>query len=372
MVTPSLGRARAQFPATGTTVRLEFGGAVAAEPKAVAALVRAARELVERIEAELSRFRDDSDIVRLNRHPDQWVEVGPHTAAVLRAAADLRERTGGLFDPATPGRLIEVEIAAGSPSRARLGSARGSRLGSIVQPRGGRGEARTRGGMKDAQARSRPGELGNRGKPKDACTSGDPMGGRKRGGTPKAEAGRRTGDIGARDGSGEAQVRGSLASGIDLGGIGKGYAADAVLALVRARGVDSALVAVGASSVAVCGERPGGGPWRVALRSPGGGRDEALGVVELARGGLATSGLDEAGHHIVDPRTGLPADSGVLQATVLAEDGMVAEAYSTALMVGGVPAAATWPVDSVLVTAAAVVVSAGARDRFRPSLKARN
>jgi thiamine biosynthesis lipoprotein len=86
----------------------------------------------------------------------------------------------------------------------------------------------------------------------------------------------------------------------------------------------------------------------------------------MTAGGLATSGLDEQAGHIVDPRTGCPAESGLVQATVLADSAMRAEAYSTALMVGGAAAAARWPVDSITVTPQAVLVSPGARDRFQP------
>jgi thiamine biosynthesis lipoprotein len=249
--------------------------------------------LVEEIEAQLSRFRPDSDISRLNREPSRWLEVGAHTAAVLRAAVELRDLTGGLFDPAMPGRAIEVEGQAGGPARARLGPVR----------------------------RARPDGIG------------------------------RNWELGP--------------SGIDLGGIGKGYAADTCLELCRRHGTESALVMVGVSSLAGAGERPGGGPWRIGLRSPGAGPDQSFGLVELAGGGLATSGLDEQRAHIIDPRNGRPADSGLLQATVLAPTAIAAEAYSTALKVGGTAPAAAWPIDSILVTDTAIVVSPGAATRFR-------
>ncbi|MDR1634904.1 MAG: FAD:protein FMN transferase [Bifidobacteriaceae bacterium] len=279
----------------GTMVTLSFTGAIADEPAGHAALVAAVRQLVVEIEDELSRFRPESDISRLNRRPGEWLAVGPHTAAVLAEAARLRAQTQGLFDPALPGRGIGVR------RRAAEGSA-----GTAVMV----AEARLAAGG-DSRDRRR---------------------------------------------------------GIDLGGIGKGYAADACLALCRQFSAASALVAVGVSSLAVMGERPGGGPWRVGIRAPGAGRDQVLGVIDLADGALATSSLDEQAAHIIDPRTGRPCDSDILQATVLADSGMVAEAYSTALLVGGTSCAARWPVDSVTVTAEAVLVSAGARASFRPRL----
>jgi thiamine biosynthesis lipoprotein len=291
----------------GTLVTLKFGGAAADS------LAGEARTLIEEIEAQLSRFRPDSDVSRLSRRPGEWLAVGAHTALVLAEAARLREATEGLFDPALPGRGLEVRHAGGENGQARAGHVPGqaaeARLAVEVLNRGREGRA---------------------GKGRDGIVG---VGG---------------------------------VTGIDLGGIGKGYAAEACLALCRRRGADSALVGVGVSSFAAMGERAGGGPWRIGLRSPGGGPNDALGVLELAGGALATSGVDEQAGHILDPTTGRSADSGILQATVLAATGMEAEAYSTALMVGGVAAAARWPVASVTVTADAVLASPSAR--FSPSL----
>jgi thiamine biosynthesis lipoprotein len=141
-----------------------------------------------------------------------------------------------------------------------------------------------------------------------------------------------------RDASGRWRV--AQGHRVDLGGIAKGYTADAVRDLCRDRGARSVLVSLGTSSIAVHGERPAGGPWRVALRAPGHGRDEAFGVVDLPHGSLSTSGYDERPEGPIDPHTGAPAPRGLLAATVIAEDGMLAEAYSTAFLVAGTELAA--------------------------------
>ncbi len=127
---------------------------------------------------------------------------------------------------------------------------------------------------------------------------------------------------------------------LDLGGIGKGAAVARLIALLAARGVEAAIVSFGESSIGVLGSAPRGRPWRVGVRSPEGGRAATL---ELKTGCLSTSGDYEqtstAGNHVIDPRTGRAADSGVRSATVLAADPARAEAISTALIVLGVDAA---------------------------------
>jgi thiamine biosynthesis lipoprotein len=133
---------------------------------------------------------------------------------------------------------------------------------------------------------------------------------------------------------------------LDLDGIGKGYAADVLAQQLRAHGVKNFLISAGVSSLVGAGERHEGGPWRVGIRAPDGPPARVVGTAML--GGtagleglaLATSGIDRRGQHILDPATGCPPTNGIRQATAFASDATAAEAYSTALVVGGIECAA--------------------------------
>ncbi len=128
---------------------------------------------------------------------------------------------------------------------------------------------------------------------------------------------------------------------LDLGGIAKGYAGQRVRAVLSESGVKSAIVDLG-GDVALLGGKPDGSPWRVAIKDPNGGA--YLGVLETAGDRyIATSGVyerffEENGaryHHILDPRTGRPSDSGLVSATVICEAGVWADALATAVCVMG-------------------------------------
>jgi thiamine biosynthesis lipoprotein len=125
---------------------------------------------------------------------------------------------------------------------------------------------------------------------------------------------------------------------LNFGGIGKGYVLDRMGALARRRGVRHALLSAGTSSIVAIGGRADG--WTIDLRPLlAQGRVARL---SLRDGAVGTSGAGEqffeAGGvrygHVLDPRTGAPA-SGVLCASVIASSGAVADALSTAFLVGG-------------------------------------
>ena len=151
---------------------------------------------------------------------------------------------------------------------------------------------------------------------------------------------------------------------IDLGGFAKGHAVDRAAALLRRRGVTSAIVSAGGDS-RVIGDRRGR-PWSVAIRDPR-RAGEVVAVLPLEDVSVSTSGdyerfFEDGGervHHLIDPATGRSPDH-VHSVTILAADGLTSEALSKAVFVLGVKRglalAATQPgVDAVVVDAHGVL-----------------
>lgn len=128
---------------------------------------------------------------------------------------------------------------------------------------------------------------------------------------------------------------------VDLGGIAKGYASDSVKALLKEKGVESALLSLG-GNICTIGSKPDGSPWKTAVQNPLDANDY-VGLLEISDTCVITSGgyqryFEENGkqyHHIIDPATGWPAESGLLSVTIVCENGTKADALSTALFVMG-------------------------------------
>ena len=134
---------------------------------------------------------------------------------------------------------------------------------------------------------------------------------------------------------------GKSASGIDLGGIGKGYTSDKARELLKESGVEHALLNLGGNVVAI-GTKPDGSDWTIGIQDPSKESDYIC-TVKVEDTCVVTSGayeryFEEDGvryHHIIDPSTGYPADSGLASVTIVSPDGTLADALSTALFVMG-------------------------------------
>ena len=150
---------------------------------------------------------------------------------------------------------------------------------------------------------------------------------------------------------------------IDLGGIGKGYAGDLVRLMMDAHNVESGTVSLG-GNVYVRGSKPDGKPWTVGIQDPNGG--DCAAYVSLTDAFVVTSGGYQRYFtapdgtvypHILDPRTGAPAQSDLTSVSIITTDsGTRADAYSTALYVmGEEDAIAFWRTrvdfDMILITA---------------------
>jgi FAD:protein FMN transferase len=132
---------------------------------------------------------------------------------------------------------------------------------------------------------------------------------------------------------------------LDLGGIGKGYAAERAAEILAVAG--PCLVNAG-GDIAVRGGR-----WPIGVQTA----DGSL-TLELSGGGLATSGRDRRVwsrngrelHHLIDPRTGAPANSDLVRVTVVADDAVDAEVAAKDLFFAGAEEASQSELAAVLVT----------------------
>lgn len=128
---------------------------------------------------------------------------------------------------------------------------------------------------------------------------------------------------------------------IDLGAVGKGYSGDLVMEVLKENGVTSALLDLG-GNIQTIGTKPNGTDWKLGLRSP---FDEGnFATLEISDCAVITSGGyeryfvgddGESYWHILDPKTGKPAQSGLVSVTVVGKEGRLCDALSTSLFVMG-------------------------------------
>ena len=230
----------------------------------------AAFELLDRLEQELSRYVENSDISRINSlAADQPVLVGPAAFECLEISARIHGETDGAFD-VTTGCLVDFWRD----------------MNSVAQP------------FREKDLR---------------CA-------RRQSGMHLVELDKSSHTVRLRAHG----VR------IDLGGIGKGYAVDSMARVVRDWGIDDALIHGGRSTALAIGKPAKQKGWLVSLMHPDSGKD-VLGPVNLSDRALSGSGLQK-GLHIVDPRTSRPAVHR-RAAWSCAPQATLADALSTAFMI---------------------------------------
>jgi len=268
-------------------MKLEFRAMGSRMLAAVEADSAAAQRALQRVpvwfeawEQALSRFRPDSELSQLNRRTGQPVAVSQTLWDVFQAARQAERFTGGLVTPT----ILDALTAAGYDRSFELiappGSALAWSLAGVPEP---------------------------------------------------------AGVIGWDEATRTLVLPPSVH--LDLGGIAKGWAAARAAARLSRYG--ACLVDAG-GDIAVGRRRPGGEPWPVGVNDPF-RPGTNLEVLELQHRGVATSGKDYHRwlrdgvwvHHIIDPRTGLPAMTDILTATVVAPTAVEAEAAAKAVLILG-------------------------------------
>lgn len=163
---------------------------------------------------------------------------------------------------------------------------------------------------------------------------------------------------------------------IDLGGIAKGYTSSRIMDIFREKGITKGIVSLG-GNVQVLGRKAADALWQVAIQNPDGAG--YLGVLQVEDQAVITSGgyeryFEQDGvtyHHIIDPATGYPANSGLKSVTIVSEDGTLADGLSTALFIMGKDQAIDYwqkhskEFDTILVDEKnTIYVSEGIADKF--------
>jgi thiamine biosynthesis lipoprotein len=255
------------------------------------ALLTQVPEWVEAIEARLTRFRPESELSQLNAHSGKWVTVSDTLLQAILGARQAAWLTDGMCNPL----VLPALVAAGYER-------------SFAQMQ--------RDGLNDSRALAAPSLVPDwqsiEIKPKQHL------------------------------------VRLAAGSQIDLGGTGKGWSAQQIADRLAAYG--PCLVDAGGDLVAR--GKPSGEPgWQIDISDPG--QPESfppVATILLSDAAVATSGIDyrrwmrggKMQHHLIDPRTGQPAESDVLAATVIHSEAALAEAYAKVVIILGAEAGMQW------------------------------
>lgn len=263
----------------GTTWSVMLAGQVD-QPEAVQ---QGIEHELERLNQVLSTWRDDSELSRLNaQQTSEWVPVSPMLYTVLERGHAITLATDGAFDLAV-GDLMHAWGFHGAGPESRPDPAT---LAAALPVRGANAYA-----LDPDEQRLRKNHPGLR---------------------------------------------------LDVSAIAKGFAVDELSQWLARAGHVNHLVEIG-GEVRASGQRPGGGPWRIAIESPVAGQRSVQALVALQDRAIATSGdyrqyFEWEGQrysHVIDPATGYPPRHKLASVTVVATDAMTADALATAFLVMG-------------------------------------
>jgi thiamine biosynthesis lipoprotein len=246
------------------------------------------------VEARFSRFRADSELSRLNHASGAEVHVSLELCELIELSMTAAEYSGGLFDPA----ILDALEAAGYDRSIERIRQEGATPASAPAPMARLSDAYGGSAVKDIRVN------------RQALTVALPAGMR-----------------------------------IDLGGIAKGWAVDRAAAMLEPLG--PGLVNAG-GDLRAWGDQPGGGDergWLAAVDEPNRpGTDVAwIWVRDCAVATSSTAARRWAGgHHLIDPRTGLPAETDLVSVTVTAPGVVQAEVAAKVVLILGRAAGMAW------------------------------
>ncbi|WP_421762497.1 FAD:protein FMN transferase [Devosia sp.] len=243
-------------------------------------LSTALQQAVDRVDNQMSTWKPESDLCRLNRAPvGLWQVVPPELMTVLVAGLDIGKASGGAFDMGVGDAVDAWGFGAAGPSADQ----------------------------------------------------------NKIGGAPST---RRPSTDGLELDAPNLRVRKTSAVQLDLSGIAKGFGVDQLAECLERFGITRYFVSID-GEVRASGLKPGGEPWLVGIEKPDRKMRDVARIQELADLALATSGdyrhfREHDGKwvsHTIDPRTGSPVDNAVTSVSVAAQSCMMADAWATALLV---------------------------------------
>lgn len=344
-----LNRCRASGATMGTRYGAQFYAPPTADARAIAAALDAA---VRTVDAQMSNWKADSDLSRLNRAtPGSWTPICANLAAVLVRAREIGRETDNAFNigvgtlvdrwgfgpGAAANRQADNEWAANRQAAGRHTVDRRTVARHMVdrhtadrqtkdgrtpcrQPARPAGPANGLSGAIDARRRASilRGPVPSPCRPIDELLEVDVARGRAR----------RLADV-----------------AFDLCGIAKGFGVDELARVLDRHDIGAWLVGID-GELRARGCKPDGSPWAIALEAPDYDRRGAMGAIDLVDAAVATSGdyrhwADFGGErlsHTMDPRAGAPLRGGIASVTVVAPTCTDADAYATALMVLGAQA----------------------------------
>jgi thiamine biosynthesis lipoprotein len=247
--------------------------------KKAEAAIEAAFDEIRGLEKKLSFWTEDSEIASINRESGMRpVKVSRETLEIIKDSVYVSEKTGGAFDPT---------------------------VGPVIR-------------QWDFKKKKRPTDEALK------------------------EAASRV-DYRALVIDGDTVFLSRAGMSFDTGGIAKGFAADRAEAVLKRMGIKAGLISV-AGDIKAFGLKPDGRPWRVGIRNPRavGEEDDVMATVELKDMAVSTSGDYERFfmegrrryHHLLDPRTGYPAQ-GFMSVSIVAPRSVMADGFSTGVFVAG-------------------------------------